>query len=369
MIVIALVGGWMISGCRNVAQNVSVLASTDETATIEAPTSTATRTLTPYPTATHTLPPPPTLIVQKPPATRVPVDCQDDLAWVIDLGLAPGPEGTLPVLPSGSQIEGGWRVRNTGTCTWDSAYALVPVQEDAAWALTSQPVVVSGNIKPGGLYDFRVELVAPLTPGTYEAIWKLQNGRGEGVGTPLGLRFEIAALPTETALPEAYLIASPLQVLPGEEARISWSTRQAKAAYFYPSGRAWQEHPVEVSGSTIVKPERTTTYELRLVMGDDSVEIRRITIEVVSFDPPKIQAFGFKPDKVIDRSQCVDIIWRINGRVSTVTVLRDGVYYWESRDEVGDIWDCPTQSGFYTYTLKVAGPGGVVEADRVLQVR
>jgi hypothetical protein len=119
----------------------------------------------------------------------------------------------------------------------------------------------------------------------------------------------------------------------------------------------------------IVEPERTTTYELRAINGDDTVEITRITIEVVPFDPPKIRVFRLKPDDLIDLGQCVDILWQITGRVSTVNILRNGEQYWTSRAETGDTWDCPAASGLYRYTLQAIGPGGVVEAEQVLEVR
>jgi hypothetical protein len=324
--------------------------------------------ITAAPTPTYTPPAPPTLIPQRPPATRIPEECEDDLAFVLDLSLA-NLAGETPVIPSGSRIEKGWRVQNIGTCSWDSAYALAPEQNDPDWMITNRPVEVSGSVKPGDFVDFWVNLEAPLFPGTYRSEWVLRNSRGEPIGQPLELELEVAMLPTGTALPEISLLASPLEVLVGQEARIAWSTRQAKAAYFYPSGLAWREHPVEVNGSTVVQPDRTTTYELRVVMGDDSIETRRITIEVVPGDPPQIRSFSLKPGNVIDLGQCVDLVWRTSGRVNTITFLRNGAYYWDTTVEDGSVWDCPEESGFYTYTIQVSGPGGVSEQERVLEVR
>jgi hypothetical protein len=148
--------------------------------------------------------------------------CQDDLDLVLELSLAPGSDGTLPVLPMGSEIEKGWRVRNSGVCTWDNAYLLTPEDANPEWAQSSQPVPVMAVVEPGGYYDFWVKLTTPLIPGAYQAEWALQNSRGEAVGSPLSVGFEIAALPTETAQPKVWLIASPLDG--GEDAIISWST-------------------------------------------------------------------------------------------------------------------------------------------------
>lgn len=369
LLVIILIAGLTLTGCQNVIQYARPLPSATRVDATELTVIPATATATATVTPTFTPPPPPTLIPQEPPPTRLPTQCQDDQELVLELSLAPESDASYPVLPPGSQVEKGWRVRNTGDCTWDSAYLLAAKETNPEWALTSQPVPVMQDITPGALYDFWIELTAPGTPGTHKAEWVLINGQGEAVGSPLTIGIEIAALPTETAQPKVTLIASPLEMLRGEDSIIAWSTIDAKAAYFYPFGQVWWQHPVEVNGSILVEPERTTTYELRAIMGDDSVEIRRITIEIEPFDAPKITSFTLKPGNVIDLGQCVDIHWRIDGRVNSVKVYRDGNFFVESQSELGTTWDCPARSGFYTYTLRVIGPGGTSEADRKLEVR
>lgn len=358
------VGGYMLAGC----QKVGALPAAQSSATV-APTLTATVTQTPEPTSTPTPPPPPTLIAQEPPATRPALSCRDELMVVMDLSYAPGTDGALPVLPSTSQVEKGWRVRNSGTCTWDSSYILAQTEDAPNWAASSQANPLVGSVRPGAMYDFWVELTAPLTPGVYQANWELKNGQGRGFGEPLSLNFEIAPLPTGTPPPDVSLVAEPLEVQAGEDARISWTTLKAKAAYFYYSGQAWREHPVEVNGSTIVRPERTTTYELRVVNGDDTVDYHRITIEVVPFDAPKIRVFQLNPGNEIELGQCVTIEWRVTGRVNTLTVFRDGAVFWSSLDEEGDVTDCPVSRGVYRYSLQAVGPGGEAEAERPLDVR
>ncbi len=273
------------------------------------------------------------------------------------------------MLPSASQIEKGWRVRNSGTCTWDSSYNLALTEDAPDWAMPGQDFVLMGSVEPGELHDFWVQITAPLMPGIYQVDWLMKNGRGRSFGEALSLMFEVAPLPTGTPLPEVDLVAEPLEVFAGEEARIAWTTRQAKEAYFYRSGQAWREHPVEVNGSMVVYPEQTTTYELRVVNGDDTVEIRRITIEVLPFDAPKIRIFRLIPGNVIELGQCATIQWRVTGRVNTLTVFRDGVEYWPSLDEAGEVTDCPGSRRVLHYTLQAIGPGGEAAAERQLEVR
>lgn len=359
-----VIGGWMLVGCQSPGQQ-----PTGQGQATASATPTATVTQTPTVTPTFTPPPPPTLIAQQPPATRPALPCRDGLALVMELSFEPGADGALPVIPATSQIEKGWRVRNSGTCTWDSAYVLMLTEDAPGWVQQSQAEALATSVKPGEMHDFWVQVEAPPNPGSHQADWVLRNGRGRGFGEPLSLSIEVAPLPTGTPLPDVSLVAEPLEVFPGQQARIAWTTNQVKEAYFYRSGQAWREHPVDVNGSAIVQPDRTTTYELRVVKGDGRIEIRRITIEILTFDAPEIRVFRLVPGNVIELGQCVTIQWRVTGRVNTLTVFRDGVEYWSSMDEAGEVTDCPGSRRVLHYLLQAVGPGGEAQAERQLEVR
>ncbi len=95
--------------------------------------------------------------------------------------------------PDGSEVSAGadfekiWRVYNTGVCTWDDGYILVPVSAysdpvrpgdnnpldatNPAWALKT-------NIAPGEVVDIGVKLTAPLANGTHTTCFILENDRG-----------------------------------------------------------------------------------------------------------------------------------------------------------------------------------------------
>ncbi len=70
-------------------------------------------TPTPAPQPTATVPPPP---------------CVDGMVLVQQLNLDDRNMAAPPIMPPGQQFSKGWRIRNTGTCTWDSSYRLVYVQ-------------------------------------------------------------------------------------------------------------------------------------------------------------------------------------------------------------------------------------------------
>jgi hypothetical protein len=75
-----------------------------------------------------------------------------------------------------------WRIRNTGTCTWTPAYAIVNVSGDKLGA--PNYVSIPGNVSPGESVAVSVNLTAPNSPGRYRGNWMLRNSSGVlfGVG-------------------------------------------------------------------------------------------------------------------------------------------------------------------------------------------
>ena len=120
-------------------------------------------TPTPAPQPTATIPPPP---------------CVDGMALVQQLNLDDHNMAAPPLMSPGQQFSKGWRIRNTGTCTWDSSYRLVYVQGNTPQAqMGGQPTPIQGQVLPNQTYDMYVNLVAPLTPGVYQGIWQMVNGQ------------------------------------------------------------------------------------------------------------------------------------------------------------------------------------------------
>ncbi len=75
-----------------------------------------------------------------------------------------------------------WRIKNTGTCTWTTSYALVYVSGDKLGAPGYVPM--PANVAPGESISVSVNLTAPNTTGRYKGNWKLRNASGVifGVG-------------------------------------------------------------------------------------------------------------------------------------------------------------------------------------------
>ncbi|MGC9398675.1 MAG: NBR1-Ig-like domain-containing protein [Anaerolineae bacterium] len=72
-----------------------------------------------------------------------------------------------------------WRLRNSGTCTWETGTQLVFVSEHP---LGGPPSVSVPRTTPNGVVDVSVEMVAPESPDTYRSNWQLQAPDGTRFG-------------------------------------------------------------------------------------------------------------------------------------------------------------------------------------------
>jgi len=120
------------------------------------PTATGSLTVTATPTNTPTS--------QQP----APVSRCDAATFISDVTF---PDGTV-VGPGGTFVKT-WRLKNVGTCSWNSSYALVFVSGDAMSAPSA--VGLPGVVNPGQTVDLSVTLVAPNRDGRYRGYWKLRN--------------------------------------------------------------------------------------------------------------------------------------------------------------------------------------------------
>ncbi len=72
-----------------------------------------------------------------------------------------------------------WRLRNSGTCTWNSSYSFRFLSGEAMTTTTSVPVP---NTAPGATVDILVPLTAPATVGTHRGFWELSTANRTGFG-------------------------------------------------------------------------------------------------------------------------------------------------------------------------------------------
>jgi hypothetical protein len=116
--------------------------------------------LSPTPFPTFTLVPPLQTVTQ----------C-DAAAFVTDVTY---PDGSL--IARGQNFTKTWRIRNTGTCTWTTAYELVFVSGEKFGGKSA--VALPAAVPPGRSVDVSVQLTAPNQDGRYRGFWKLRNASG-----------------------------------------------------------------------------------------------------------------------------------------------------------------------------------------------
>ncbi|MEA3310388.1 MAG: NBR1-Ig-like domain-containing protein [Chloroflexota bacterium] len=166
--------------------------STETPATLAAETT----PLTPSPevvVVTVTSPPPPT----DTPAPDVsdPGGCTLNARYVADVTV---PDDTE--FAPGTTFHKVWRVRNSGTCTWEAGLQLLFVSGES---LGGPAAVAVPAVAPGANTDIGVDLAAPATPGTYRSTWQLQTAEGVRFGNQIYVQIVVPAAATNTPEPTA----------------------------------------------------------------------------------------------------------------------------------------------------------------------
>ncbi len=212
------------------------------TSTALPPTNTPVPTNTPLPTNT---PIPPT-------ATPIPIPC-DRGQFVKDIAV---PDNTE--IAAGTTFVKTWQLKNNGSCTWTSGYALVFYNGDAMSGPASAPIT-NGTVPPGSTIDISVSLIAPTTPGTYKGNWRLRNSGGAlfGIGENADQSFWVqikSVAPTPTPSPTPAYTLSYDFIAKGPDA--SWRN----ATTNLPWGDPDNDSPGVAAAATNIKMEDGITY-------------------------------------------------------------------------------------------------------------
>jgi hypothetical protein len=107
-------------------------------------------------------------------ATLAFAPCTDSAKFVTDVTT---PDNT--VIASNTPFTKTWRLKNTGSCTWDSSYLVVYI---SGTTMSQQPgywIVPRGQtVAPGETVDISVGMTSPVENGTYQAYWGLKKKDG-----------------------------------------------------------------------------------------------------------------------------------------------------------------------------------------------
>ena len=145
--------------------------------------------------------------------------------------------------------------------------------------------------------------------------------------------------------------ADRVEIRPGECVTFRWRVEGVKAVYFFPEGERWADHGVVGVGEQEVCPSQTTTYRLRVIKRDDSVEVHKIAVQVQAQTGSQFVQM-FSVDRVeIRPGECVTFRWRVEG-VKAVYLHPEG-QRWQDHGVVGvgEQQVCPSQTT--TYCLRV----------------
>jgi hypothetical protein len=122
--------------------------------------------------------------------------CTDKATFVSDVTI---PDDTN--IDPGDTFLKTWRLQNSGTCTWDTGYALVFQSGNNMNGPATVPF--TGTVSPGSTVDLSVNLTAPNSSGTYKGNWILRNDSGVifGIGANANVAFWVQIVVGATATP------------------------------------------------------------------------------------------------------------------------------------------------------------------------
>jgi len=151
-------------------QNALLIAPTPAPATALS-LATATKPASLAPTGTLTPIPFPQTTGQ-PGGTGSPTPGCDAARFVTDVTV---PDGTT--YQPGDTFIKTWRLKNIGSCAWNTSYTLVFDSGEAMGGPAS--MALTGTVAPGQEIDISVALKAPDKDGKYRGYWQLRNAAGE----------------------------------------------------------------------------------------------------------------------------------------------------------------------------------------------
>ena len=320
--------------------------------------------------------------IEKPPAlppapvtTPAPPACIDGEAWVADLSYDDKNMTAPPVMQPGQPFTKGWRLKNAGTCAWTTDFSLAFSYGNVPAAqMGGQPIPVTKVVNPGEAFDFQVNLVAPIVPGTYQGFWNMRNAANEKFGETVWVGITVPGAPTptpaptQTPSPNISFTANPTDITAGQSVLFQWSTSNVQAVYFYHDGQNWADHGVPGVGQSTEYPPYTMNYYLRVINTDNSVTVKTRTINVNQpAGAPVINQFYVDPP-AITLGQCVNIVWQVSGQVSNVTLVINTTGVWPNAPVSGSHQDCPVTPGQSIYQITAQGPGGSTQQQVTVNV-
>lgn len=122
-----------------------------------------------------------------------------------------------------------WRIQNSGTCTWNTGYAVVFDGGHTTGAPASTPLPTS--VPPGGTTDVSVVITAPAVNGDYTWKFKLRSDTGRVFGFGTGFAYPMTA---EIKVEPVILLPLPpggLEIIPFESMKYNFAANYCGATW------------------------------------------------------------------------------------------------------------------------------------------
>ncbi len=215
--------------------------------------------------------------------TEAPGTCTNNAAYVSDVTV---PDGTI--LAVGQTFNKIWRIRNNGTCAWETGYQFVFVGGEAMTASTSIMVPYTA---PGATADLSIPMTAPAASGTHTGQWRMKASDSVfGTTVTVNIKVQPTPVPPTATHPPSGCSGSPniasftatsTTITAGGSTTLQWGAVTNANAVEIDQGIGGVGTP----GDVTVSPTSTTTYTMTARCGSNAVN-RQVTVTVNAVAPP-----------------------------------------------------------------------------------
>jgi len=306
-----------------------------------------------------------------PPTENFDPDCVYGMEWVAYLNYDDQNMTYPPVLQPGESFSKGWRLRNTGTCDWDTSFYLsfaggnVPAAQ-----MNGKGTAMPTNVPVGGEVDVYVDFIAPTYPGIYQGFWQMTQPNGTPFGMTVYAGISIPGNYTEPSI--NYFYTDPNEVKTGGCTVVYWDVSgEVNNVTLTNNSGASVWDPAPVNGNYKECYDNAGSYYFRLtVTGPGGTAVKDTVVVVKQKEPPKpqlpeIMTFGVRPREIL-LGNCATFTWDVRN-ANSVVLSRDGEQI-GSYGANGTMQDCPPSAGQLTYKLTAKNGDGSDSATASLLV-
>ena len=109
--------------------------------------------------------------------------CMNAMVYAADITI---PDGTR--MNQGDGFRKTWRVKNTGSCTWNSNYSFVFV---SGAQMSGRNINIPGVVGPNQTIDLSVDMMAPYADGIYQGYWQMRSPEGKYFGETIWVKIKV----------------------------------------------------------------------------------------------------------------------------------------------------------------------------------